>query len=152
MYGGRGKSSLAFYGFNTVGMSARTLIQFSYILKFCLCVINPGCIASLGMEDGAISDAQITASSQWDDNHSPERARLNTKMAGPKRGGWSSRPCDLNQWLQVDLGTYTIVTRVATQGRNGHDQWVTSYRIEYGNDGVNFHFYREPSDLSPKVI
>ena len=104
------------------------------------------------MEDGAISDGQITASSQWDDNHSPARARLNTRMAGPKTGGWSSRPCDLNQWLQVDLGSYTIVTRVATQGRNGHDQWVTSYRIEYGNDGVHFRFYQEPGDSSPKVF
>ena len=104
------------------------------------------------MEDGAISDAQITASSQWDDNHSPARARLNTRMAGPKTGSWSSRLCDLNQWLQVDLGSYTIVTRVATQGRNGHDQWVTSYRVEYGNDEVHFHFYQEPGDSSPKVF
>lgn len=104
------------------------------------------------MEDGAIPDAQITASSQWDDYHSPARARLNTKQAGPQKGGWSSRPCDLNQWLQVDLGSYTIVTRVATQGRNSHNQWVTSYRIEYGNDGVNFHFYQEPGDSSPKVF
>ena len=121
-------------------------------LQLCLRLINPGCIASLGMEDGAISDAQITASSQWDDNHSPSRARLNTRLAGQKKGGWSSRPCDLNQWLQVDLGSYTIVTRVATQGRNAHDQWVTSYRIEYSNDGVNFHFYQEPGDSSPKVF
>ena len=133
-------------------MSARQLIQFSYILQLCLCLKNPGCIASLGMEDGAISDAQITASSQWDDNHSPSRARLNTRLTGNKKGGWSSRPCDLNQWLQVDLGSYKIVTRVATQGRNAHDQWVTSYRIEYSNDGVNFHFYQEPGDSSPKVF
>lgn len=104
------------------------------------------------MEDGAITDAQITASSQWDDNHSPARARLNTRLVGAKKGGWSSRPCDLNQWLQVDLGSYTIVTGVATQGRNGHDQWVTRYRIEYSNDGVNFHFYQEPGDSSPKVF
>ena len=103
------------------------------------------------MENGAISDAQITASSQWDDNHSPTRARLNTKLTGVKRGGWSARTCDLNQWLQVDLGSYSTVTRVATQGRNGHDQWVTQYRLQFSNDGVNFHFYQEPGDRSAKV-
>ena len=104
------------------------------------------------MESGAIFDAQITASSQWDDNHAPARARLNTKLTGIKKGGWSSRKCDLNQWLQVDLGSYTTVTRVATQGRNGHDQWVTKYGLQYSNDGVIFHFYQEPGENSAKVF
>lgn len=104
------------------------------------------------MESGAISDAQITASSQFDDNHAPARARLNTRLTGIKKGGWSSRKCDLSQWLLVDLGSYTTVTRVATQGRNGHNQWVTKYRLQYSNDGVNFHFYQEPGENSAKVF
>ena len=104
------------------------------------------------MESGAISDAQITASSQWDDNHAPRQARLHFKLSGIKRGGWSALTNDLNQWLQVDLGSYTIVTRVATQGRNGHGQWVTKYRIQYSDDGVSFHFYKESGGSSAKVF
>ena len=106
------------------------------------------------MESGEITDAQITASTQWDDNHSPSRARLNIKLTGAKRGGWSSRVMDVNQWLQVDLGSYTTVTSVATQGRNAPTirQWVTKYRLQYSNDGVNFHFYKEKDDTSPKVF
>ena len=70
-----------------------------------------------------ISDGQISASSQLDNNHGPQRARLNTKISGIKQGGWLPLTNDRDQWLQVDLGSYTRVTRVATQGRDGYDQW-----------------------------
>ena len=103
------------------------------------------------MESGVISDSQISASSQWNDNHAANRARLNIKLTGNLKGGWSARHMNLHQWLQVDLGGYTTVTRVATQGRNGHDQWVTKYRLLYGDDGVTFHLYKEPGDTAAKV-
>ena len=105
----------------------------------------------LGMNSGAISDAQITASSQYDINHAARQARLHFKKAGSKQGSWSARTNDFNQWLQVDLGWYTIVTRVATQGRNAANQWVTTYRLQYSDDGVTFQFYKETRDNSPKV-
>ncbi|PFX33161.1 Coagulation factor V [Stylophora pistillata] len=112
------------------------------------------CSTPLGMESGAIKDSQITASTQWGDNHATSRARLNLKFTGVKRGAWSSRVLDLKQWLQVDLGSYTTVTGVATQGRNGYrpGQWVTKYRLQYSNDGVNFHFYKEKDDNSFKLF
>ena len=75
-------------------------------------------MAPLGMENGAISDAQISASSQWDNNHGPRRARLNRKQEGNKKGAWVALNRDTYQWLQVDLGKYTTVTRIATQGRS----------------------------------
>ena len=106
------------------------------------------------MDSGAISDAQITASSQYDANHAAIQARLNFKKVVVnvrKAGSWSARKKDLNQWLQVDLGGYTTVTRVATQGKNGFDQWVTQYRLQYSDDGVTFQFYKETRSRSPKV-
>ena len=62
------------------------------------------------MENGLISDAQIKASSEWDNNHGAERARLNWRKINLKRGAWSSRYNTLGQWLQVDLEKYTTVT------------------------------------------
>ena len=95
------------------------------------------------MENGAISDAQISASSQWDNIHGPRRARLNVKRsAGNGGGAWCALNNDIYQWLQVDLGKYTTVTRIATQGRSDWNQWVTKYRLQYNEDGVNFHFYK----------
>ena len=103
------------------------------------------------MENGAISDAQISASSQLHDNNGPHRARLNRGRDGNKRGAWSSLNNDINQWLQVDLRTYTTVTRIATQGRSDVNQWVTKYRLQYSEDGVNFHFYKAQAQDSAKV-
>jgi len=105
------------------------------------------------MESGLIKDAQITASSQYHANYAATQGRLNFKAGGGKAGGWSSRPNDLNQWIQIDLVSYTKVTRIATQGRNGaYNQWVTKYKLQYSDDGGNFYYYMEPGQNSPKVM
>ena len=104
------------------------------------------------MESGAIPDGQITASSQLDDNHSARQARLNLKISGYKRGGWSALRNDLQQWLQVDLGSYARVTSVATQGRNAFNEWVTKYNLQYSDDGVTFDMYKEGANSSAKVL
>ena len=99
------------------------------------------------MENGAISDGQISASSQFDANHAAKQGRLHCKV-----GSWSAGDTNLHQWLQVDLGSqYIKVTRVATQGRHDYPQWVTKYKLQYSNDGVNFHYYREQGQTAAKV-
>lgn len=105
------------------------------------------------MESGLIKDAQITASSQWDGKHVPVQARLNFPESGGKRGGWIASKNDLNQWIQVDLGSYTRVTGIATQGRGiaYYHQRVTNYKLEYSDDGLTFHYYKVPGESSPKV-
>ncbi|XP_078352588.1 uncharacterized protein LOC144637397 isoform X1 [Oculina patagonica] len=112
----------------------------------------PDCIAPVGMESGSIFDTQISASSQQDDNLGPQRGRLNMKIIGIKQGGWAPLQSDLNQWLQVNLGSNFRVTRVATQGRDGYDQWVTKYRLQYRADGVTLKFYQELHESSAKVF
>ena len=104
------------------------------------------------MEFGAIKDAQIQASSEWDRNHAAIQARLNFQKSGIKRGAWSARENDKNQWLQIDLqASYTKVTAVASQGRNQVNQWVTKYKLQYSNDGVTFRYYREEGQTVDKV-
>ena len=103
------------------------------------------------MESKAITDAQISASSQLDGNHSAVQARLHFKVDGSRAGSWSALRNDPNQWLQVDLGSYTTVTRVATQGRNAYNEWVTKYRLQYSDDGVIFQYYKQHGDTSAKV-
>ena len=78
------------------------------------------------MEKGAISDGQISASSQLDANHEASQGRLNLK------GSWSAYANDAKQWLQIDLGSNRLtVTRVATQGSNFQSQWVINYTLKY---------------------
>ena len=112
------------------------------------------CQEALGMENGAILDRQITASTQWDDNHAPFQGRLYFQETGKKQGSWSVAQSNSRQWLQVDLNSqFAKVTQVATQGRNGCcEQWVLRYKLQYGNDGVNFHYYREQGQIADKVM
>ena len=100
------------------------------------------------MEDNAIADKQISASSQLDANHATSRGRA----ASSNGGSWSALTDDISQWLQVDLGNQqTIVTRVATQGSNAKGQWVTKYKLQYSYDGFNFQYYSEPGQNENKV-
>lgn len=109
------------------------------------------------MESGAISDGQISASSQFDDSsHAANKGRLRLKAGAGSTGSWvvASADNNVNQWLQVKLGSqHTFeVTGVATQGRNGvNDQWVTEYKLQYSNDGINFQYYKEQGQSVDKV-
>ena len=103
------------------------------------------------MENNAISDGQISASSQMDDDHGTNQARLHFKITSINHAGWTTLKNDLNQWLQVDLGAYTIVTRVATQGGKSVSQWVTKYKLQYSDDRFIFQPYQEATGNSAMV-
>ena len=103
------------------------------------------------MESGAILDAQITASSEFNGNHAAKQGRLNFLAVPGKAGSWSARTNDVNQWIQVKLPGYTRIARFATQGRNAFNQWVTKYKLEYSNDGIHFQYYREHGHPNYKV-
>ena len=106
------------------------------------------------MESGAITDGQITASSQYNGNHAAAQGRLHFNTTAGKAGAWVVATRDNNQWLQIDLGSNNFtVTRVATQGRNGHVnlQAVTKYNLQYSDDEVNFQYYKEQGQTKSKV-
>ena len=112
------------------------------------------CKEALGMETGAITGAQISASSVYDHNHAANQGRLNYKANSGHRGSWSARTNDANQWLQVGLmSPHVTVTRIATQGRNGgqHRQWVETYKLQYSNTATAFQYYKEPGKTQQKV-
>ncbi|XP_068736771.1 EGF-like repeat and discoidin I-like domain-containing protein 3 [Montipora capricornis] len=97
-------------------------------------------------------DSQLNASSQWDSNHALSQGKLNYQETKENAGAWVAGQDNSNQWLQVDLGSQKRVRTLATQGRNyspdwphagSHAQWVTKYKLQYSNDGVNFQYYQE---------
>ena len=99
------------------------------------------------MRTGAISDAQITASSIWDSNHEAFQGRLNFQ-AIPKSGSWSADINDWGPWLEIFLGgPQFTVSRIATQGSSDHYEWVTEYILEFSDDAVWFEYYREDGGL-----
>ena len=102
------------------------------------------CQEALGMESGAISDVQITASSfhKNQDRYAAYYGRLHLRASGRHSGAWSASKDDVNVWLQIDLNGTHRVTRLATQGRNGnYKQWVTEYQLQFSKNTVSFIFY-----------
>ena len=112
------------------------------------------CAEAQGVESGAISDSQMSASSQWSKKESAYYGRLHVKETQHNAGGWVALTDDENQWLQIDLNNrYIKITRVATQGRNilNSPDRVTKYHLTYSNDGINFYFYKERGHNEAKV-
>ena len=105
------------------------------------------------MENGTISDGQISASSEFSSNDAATHGRLHYKPEYPKAGAWAvALPLDGNQWLQIDLRSrQTKVTRVATQGRFDYPQWVTKYKLQYGNDEESLQYFKEQGQSADKV-
>ena len=129
------------------------LKMFENVIRLMLFVFfnNSGCIEALGMTRGTITDTQITASSELDNTHSAAQARLHSKANGSKYQAWSAHENDHHQWLQIDFGSSTKITRLATQGRNGFNEWVTKYNLSYSDDGVHFHSYKMMGESRAKV-
>ena len=104
------------------------------------------------MENNDIPDSAITASStHTKPGHEPWQARLNNVVTSSSTGSWSAGSLNEGQWLQIDLGKETVVTKIATQGRPGnYDQWVKSYKILFSSDGTNWKEFKENGSV--KVI
>ena len=105
------------------------------------------------MKSGEISNAQINASSELDDNHAAILGRLQSKVIGDKKGAWVAPQEDLNPWLQIDLLRQdTRITLIATQGRYDDAQWVTKYSLLYSNDTSNFLYYKEQGQQNTNKV
>ena len=97
------------------------------------------------MQNGRIRATQITASSSWDKNHSPNNGRLFFRRTGSRMGAWCARHNSRYQWLSVDFGRTMRVVKIATQGRQDYRQWVTQYYLSYSQDNVYFAEYKQNS-------
>ena len=96
---------------------------------------------SLGIEDGRIQDSAITASTIHNSAHVAHLGRLNLVARSGKNGAWCAKTSNNKEWLQIDLGNPTTVTKVATQGRQDSNHWPTSYSIPYSLTGSYWVHY-----------
>uniref|UniRef100_A0A3Q3IKF2 Contactin associated protein like 3 n=1 Tax=Monopterus albus TaxID=43700 RepID=A0A3Q3IKF2_MONAL len=88
--------------------------------------------------------SSFRSSSQLSSSHAPGFAKLNRRDGA---GGWSPLTSDQYQWLEVDLGERTKLTAVATQGRYGSSDWLTSYLLMFSDTGHNWQQYRQEDSI-----
>ena len=98
-------------------------------------------LAPLGMEDGSITDDQITASS-YDGDYEP---RLNNP-----NGQWSPEFKDLTPWIQVKFSSAVYITAIQTQGSPIVNRWVTELQIQTGDseDSLSYIMDEEKETVS----
>ena len=113
----------------------------------------PACQEGLGLENYAIPDSSITASSYVAPGttlYIPGNGRLNFRLKAGHYGAWAAGNLRDNNWFQVNFGRFVKVMIVSTQGRDDTYEWVKKYRLTYSYDGNFFRDYLE--DGSVKVI
>ena len=128
------------------------------LLTLCSAVFSnsvDGCFTPLGMKSGDIQDRQITSSSSATAGgkyHGPTYARLDRPRGdGSSTGSWSAAFKNCLQWIQADLGTMKYVSGIVLQGRQGIDQWVTEYKVQYSSDGVKWRYVQDSDRISDMV-
>ncbi|KAM5192554.1 contactin-associated protein-like 4 [Mantella aurantiaca] len=93
----------------------------------------------------SLPQSSFSSSSELSSTHSAGFARLNRRDGA---GGWSPNISNKYQWLQIDLGERTEITAIATQGKYGSSDWVTSYLLMYSDTGRNWKKYHQEEGIS----
>ena len=93
------------------------------------------------MEDGRIKDGALSASSIYSNGCATKLGRLHLVPPSGYAGAWCTKTRDTNQWIKIDLGRPTTFTKVATQGRQDGNQWVTSYAVSYSLRTPHWVYY-----------
>ncbi|XP_077463030.1 contactin-associated protein-like 4 isoform X1 [Stigmatopora argus] len=88
--------------------------------------------------------ASFQSSSQLSGSHGPVYAKVNKREGA---GGWSPLTSDRYQWLEVDLGSRTKITGVATQGRYGSSDWLMAYLLMFSDTGHNWRQHRQDNSF-----
>ena len=97
----------------------------------------------LGIEDGSITDDQITSSSHWEDDArwKASEGRLNNPTQF-----WSKGDDDDTPWIQVAFSSPVTITAIQTQGANddGEDGdgevWVTELEMQTGDSVTTLEY------------
>ncbi|XP_055959260.1 hemocytin [Patella vulgata] len=88
-------------------------------------------------------DNQFLSSSSLSSYSGPERSRIGTNPTSVYTGAWVAKVNDKDQWIEVRFNEPHVVTNIRTQGREGFNQWIKAYKIEYSTDGTQFKYYEE---------
>ena len=88
---------------------------------------------------------------QYSASQGATNARLSQQPGTGKPSAWSTFYLKQGQWIQIDLGDITKVTKIGTQGWPEFHEWVTEYKVSYSYDGGYFEFYKNGQYGSDRV-
>ena len=118
------------------------LLLFPAIFWFVLFSLD--CLSPLGMEDRRIKDTQIKVTSSLNDTARPKYGRLNEKSGF---GGWCPRPIKrtgpfYKEYFQVNFNIMMRIRAITTQGREGGEERVEQYKVNYAPNWTNHYSWK----------
>ncbi|KAM9999597.1 hypothetical protein ACTFIZ_008071 [Dictyostelium cf. discoideum] len=94
----------------------------------------------------------LRTSTNYNGVHTQFNSVLNFKNGTPNTQGGSEAWCaailDTNQYIIAGSENPKTYVSLAIQGRGDMDQWVTSFKVRYTLDGVNWKEYRNGSAIA----
>lgn len=107
-----------------------------FFILFVSSDVEGSCDQTLGMEDGRITNGQITSPSIHNSKHMPHHARRGHSTA------WCSAVQQLSH-LQIKLGSEYVIQAITLQGGGVSTlKWVTKYKLRY-RQGGQWKWYME---------
>lgn len=104
------------------------------------------CVRGLGVQDGRVSDSQLSASSSVD-GHIAKMGRLIGNSCWMPSGSLQAE----GEWLQVNLTKTKRVTGVVIQGCPGQHQRVTSLKLQLSMDAATWINYTAVGPVRPLI-
>ena len=111
---------------------------------FWFVLFSPDCLSPLGMVDRRIEDTEIKATSSLNDTARPKYVRLNETGGF---GGWCPKRFNrtgpfFTQYLQVNLNVMMRIRAITTKGREGGEERVEQYKINYAPNRTNRYSWK----------
>ena len=69
----------------------------------------------------------------------------------PGEGGWAPERSDRQPWLQLDLREKMEITAIATQGRSGSSDWVSSFMLLFSDSSLAWKQYGQSEDTGVRL-
>ncbi|CAH3127383.1 unnamed protein product [Pocillopora meandrina] len=110
------------------------------------------CDSPFGMEDESIADSQISTSSNYNFSSRASQARLRLESGDLNAGAWCAAQSKVGEYLHIDLGVVRQVRHIALQGRPGSSDYVKTFYLRYGNNGLDFNNYGENATVKYKTL
>ncbi|KAK2554621.1 EGF-like repeat and discoidin I-like domain-containing protein 3, partial [Acropora cervicornis] len=104
------------------------------------------CFQPLGLQNGRLPNSKITASSELNNNLAAWLGRLGRQKQGAKGGAWCAQLNNHYQWIKFDFSRPMKITKIATQGRQDYNYWVSKFLVTSSLDGVHWQTYRVKSN------
>ena len=89
-----------------------------------------------------LPDLNFQSSSDLNPEHGPGYSRLSSVQVNQYSDAWVPGQNAVGEWMQVDFSEEKTIEAIEVRPRVENDQWVSSYKLAFSNDGIEYSFVK----------